>query len=123
VGLCSLLHFAALSTLLLKPLSHERFLQEGKPAKVALVTQPTRACVDVLAGEGGSGCTKRNRICTSSQFFIPPLQVALQISGLFAEGVVEAFVESISCSFSLPYPRRRAETASAGCSGARCCFM
>lgn len=84
--LCSLEHSAALSTLLLKLLSQEGFRQEGKPAKAGLETQPTRACVDVLTAEGGSGPTKRNRIFTSLQFFIPLLRVASQISGLFAEG-------------------------------------
>lgn len=41
----SCMHSVSLSTLLLKPLSKERFLQEGEPAKLDLVTQPTRASV------------------------------------------------------------------------------
>lgn len=43
VWLCSVEHFAALSILLLKLLSQERFLQESKPTKVSLVTQLTCA--------------------------------------------------------------------------------
>lgn len=41
----SCMHSVALSTLLLKPLSKQGFLQEGEPAKVGLVTQPTSASV------------------------------------------------------------------------------
>lgn len=59
---CSLVCFAALSTLLLKPLSQGKVLQEGKPPKAGVVTQPTRTCIDVFTAEAGSALTKRNHI-------------------------------------------------------------